>query len=100
MRMRKQVEEHIREARHSIWNLRSPTLRRRDLGTALRAFAEQASESAGIAIDVDVNGSAAAAGAARRRAAAAHRPGSDQQCGAPFGREPDSRPSSTIAPTT
>ena len=56
VRMRKQVEEHIREARHSIWNLRSPTLRRRDLGTALRAFAEQATESGGIAVDVDVNG--------------------------------------------
>jgi signal transduction histidine kinase/ligand-binding sensor domain-containing protein len=56
VRMRKQVEEHIREARHSIWNLRSPTLRRRDLGTALRAFAEQATESAGIAVDVAVNG--------------------------------------------
>ncbi len=56
VRMRKQVEEHIREARHSIWNLRSPTLRRRDLGTALRAFAEQATESAGIAVDVEVNG--------------------------------------------
>jgi signal transduction histidine kinase/ligand-binding sensor domain-containing protein len=56
VRMRKQVEEHIREARHSIWNLRSPTLRRRDLGTALRAFAEQATESAGIAVDVDING--------------------------------------------
>ena len=27
VRMRKQVEEHIREARQSIWNLRSPTLR-------------------------------------------------------------------------
>jgi signal transduction histidine kinase/ligand-binding sensor domain-containing protein len=56
VRMRKQVEDHIREARHSIWNLRSPTLRRRDLGTALRAFAEQATESAGIAVEVEVNG--------------------------------------------
>ena len=26
VRMRRQVEEHIREARHSIWNLRSPRL--------------------------------------------------------------------------
>jgi signal transduction histidine kinase/ligand-binding sensor domain-containing protein len=58
VRMRKQVEEHIREARHSIWNLRSPTLRRRDLGTALRAFAEQAasSSSPNMTVDVDVNG--------------------------------------------
>ena len=56
VRMRKQVEEHIREARHSIWNLRSPTLRRRDLGNALREFAEQAAAPSGIAVDVDING--------------------------------------------
>ena len=56
VRMRRQVEEHIREARHSIWNLRSPTLRRRDLGGALRAFAEQATASTAMAVDVDVTG--------------------------------------------
>ena len=59
IRMRKQVEEHIREARHSIWNLRSPTLRRRDLGTALRAFAEQAAASTAMTVDVDVTGTPA-----------------------------------------
>ena len=31
VRMRKQVEEYIREARQSIWNLRSSTLERHDL---------------------------------------------------------------------
>jgi signal transduction histidine kinase len=36
VRMRKQVEEHIREARQSIQDLRSPTLERADLPTALR----------------------------------------------------------------
>ena len=56
VRMRRQVEEHIREARHSIWNLRSPTLRRRDLAGALRSFAEQAATPAGITVDVDVDG--------------------------------------------
>jgi signal transduction histidine kinase len=56
VRMRRQVEEHIREARHSIWNLRSPTLRRRDLAGALRSFAEQAAAPAGITVDVDVDG--------------------------------------------
>ena len=56
VRMRKQVEEHIREARNSIWNLRSPTLRRRDLGGALREFAEQSAAPSGITVDVDVNG--------------------------------------------
>jgi signal transduction histidine kinase len=59
VRMRKQVEEHIREARHSIWNLRSPALRRRDLATALRAFAEQATASTAMAVDVDVTGTPA-----------------------------------------
>ena len=59
VRMRKQVEEHIREARHSIWNLRSPALRRRDLGTALRAFAEQAAAPTAMAVDVDVTGTPA-----------------------------------------
>ena len=56
VRMRRQVEEHIREARHSIWNLRSPTLRGRDLGTALRAFAEQATATSKMTLDVDVTG--------------------------------------------
>jgi signal transduction histidine kinase/ligand-binding sensor domain-containing protein len=59
IRMRKQVEEHIREARHSIWNLRSPALRRRDLGTALRAFAEQAAASTAMTVGVDVTGAPA-----------------------------------------
>jgi signal transduction histidine kinase len=57
--MRRQVEEHIREARHSIWNLRSPTLRGRDLGTALRAYAEQATSSSTMTVDVEVSGAPA-----------------------------------------
>jgi signal transduction histidine kinase/ligand-binding sensor domain-containing protein len=56
VRMRRQVEEHIREARHSIWNLRSPTLRGRDLATALRSFAEQATSSSKMTVAVDVAG--------------------------------------------
>jgi signal transduction histidine kinase len=59
VRMRRQVEEHIREARHSIWNLRSPTLRGRDLGTALRAYAEQATSSSKMTVDVEVSGAPA-----------------------------------------
>ena len=36
VRMRKQIEEYIREARQAIVDLRSQHLRRRDLVTALR----------------------------------------------------------------
>jgi signal transduction histidine kinase/ligand-binding sensor domain-containing protein len=59
VRMRRQVEEHIREARHSIWNLRSPTLRGRDLGTALRTFADQATSSSNMTVDVEITGAPA-----------------------------------------
>ena len=41
IRARKQAEGHIREARRSIWDLRSPSLERRDLATALRDVAAQ-----------------------------------------------------------
>ena len=47
VRMRKQVEAYIRDARTSIWDLRSPTLETRDLSTALRELGERvASENA------------------------------------------------------
>jgi signal transduction histidine kinase len=39
-RIRRQVEAYIREARQSIWDLRSPILETHDLGAALRAFAK------------------------------------------------------------
>jgi signal transduction histidine kinase/ligand-binding sensor domain-containing protein len=35
VRLRKDIEEHIREARQAIWDLRSPKLERTDLPTAL-----------------------------------------------------------------
>ncbi len=41
-RIREQVEHYIREARHSIWNLRSPTLESNDLATALKQSGESA----------------------------------------------------------
>ena len=40
-RVRRQVEAYIREARQSIWDLRSPILETHDLAAALRAFAKQ-----------------------------------------------------------
>ena len=39
-RIRRQVEAYIREARQSIWDLRSPILETHDLGAALREFAQ------------------------------------------------------------
>jgi len=39
-RVRRQVEAYIREARQSIWDLRSPILETHDLEAALRAFAK------------------------------------------------------------
>lgn len=42
VRMRKQVQEYIREAHDAIWDLRSGKVQDRDLGTALRESTEQA----------------------------------------------------------
>lgn len=42
IRIRKDVEADIREARQSIWNLRSPKLAKLDLATALREAGEHA----------------------------------------------------------
>jgi signal transduction histidine kinase len=42
VRMRKQVQEYIREAHDAIWDLRSGKVPDRDLGTALRESTEQA----------------------------------------------------------
>ena len=55
VRMRKQVEEYIREARQSIWNLRSSILERCDLPTALRQTGERAADNA-VAFDFSVTG--------------------------------------------
>jgi signal transduction histidine kinase len=59
VRMRKQVEEHIREARRSIWSLRSRKLERADLITALREFGEQMTADTGMDFTLTVTGNAA-----------------------------------------
>jgi signal transduction histidine kinase len=46
--LRHQVEEDIREARQSIWNLRSPKLEAQDLPSALKDAAEHAAASNGV----------------------------------------------------
>ena len=48
VRVRRQVEAYIREARQSIWDLRSPILETRDLATALREYARDAIGESGV----------------------------------------------------
>lgn len=55
-RLRRDVEDHVREARQAIWNLRSPILDRRDLGTALRFVGQQAVAGSEIDFAVVVRG--------------------------------------------
>lgn len=55
-RLRRDVEDHVREARQAIWNLRSPILDRRDLVTALRFVGQQAVAGSDIDLDVVVQG--------------------------------------------
>jgi signal transduction histidine kinase/sugar lactone lactonase YvrE len=57
-RMRKDVEEYIREARQSIWDLRSPKLDRADLVTALRQTCEHIAEDSGVALEFVASGAA------------------------------------------
>jgi signal transduction histidine kinase len=56
VRVRRQVEAYIREARQSIHDLRSPVLERRDLATALREFAKNASADTGVRFTSIVSG--------------------------------------------
>ena len=55
-RLRRDVEDHMREARQAIWNLRSPILDRRDLTAALRFVGQQAVAGRPIDFDVVVEG--------------------------------------------
>lgn len=56
VRMRKQIEEYIREARQSIVDLRSQHLRRRDLVSALREAGEHLTADHSIRFELSVNG--------------------------------------------
>jgi signal transduction histidine kinase len=56
MRMRLDVEEDIREARQSIWNLRSPRLESHGLADALRDMGEHISTPARIDFSMTVSG--------------------------------------------
>ena len=54
--LRHQVEDDIREARQSIWNLRSPRLEQQDLVTSLREAVELAAGSRNVRLTFDVTG--------------------------------------------
>jgi len=55
-RMRRRVEEYIREARQSIWDLRAPVLERSSLPSALREVGARAVADRPVALDVSVKG--------------------------------------------
>ena len=72
--MRHDVEEDIREARQSIWNLRSPKLESHGLVDALREIGEHATTSTPLHFSFAVSGTMHTRSAERRRATAAYRP--------------------------
>jgi signal transduction histidine kinase/ligand-binding sensor domain-containing protein len=57
-RLRLQVEDDIREARQSIWNLRSPGLDERDLPTNLKKTLDQTIGSTNLELSFEVKGDA------------------------------------------
>lgn len=54
--LRRDVEGYIREARQSIWNLRSPKIERIGLAAALHDAGEQAAATAGVAFAFEARG--------------------------------------------
>ena len=56
LKIRKQVEEYMREARQSIWDLRSPRLAASDLPRALKEAGERAIDGKPVQFDVVVKG--------------------------------------------
>jgi signal transduction histidine kinase/ligand-binding sensor domain-containing protein len=55
-RMRRRVEEYIREARQSIWDLRAPALERQTLPIALREVGARLVADRPVSLDVSVKG--------------------------------------------
>ena len=56
VRIRKHVEGYIREARQSIWDLRSPVLETHDLTAALREFGKQATAGQAVRFAATISG--------------------------------------------
>lgn len=55
-RARRQIEEYIRDARQSIWNLRTPMLETRDLPAALRESVERMTGGRPLQVKISVEG--------------------------------------------
>jgi signal transduction histidine kinase/ligand-binding sensor domain-containing protein len=55
-RIRRRVEEYIREARQSIWDLRSPVLEQRAFPDAIREVGSRAIADREVALDVRIKG--------------------------------------------
>lgn len=55
-RLRRYVEMNMREARQSIWDLRSPMLQTRDLAAALREHGESITAGTSVRFDLTVSG--------------------------------------------
>ena len=75
VKIRERVEEYIREARRSIWSLRSPALETGDLVDALREGADARDFRSAGRTGIQRERRAAAVCLRRRASAAAHRPG-------------------------
>ena len=54
--MRRELQEHVREARDTIWNLRSPALEERDLTASLREIGERLAQRRSIRFQLRVFG--------------------------------------------
>ncbi len=78
-RIRRQVEAYIREARQSIWDLRSPILETHDLPTALAAFAREADWRPADSLHIRDRGSRLDSSTQDRQSTVAHRPGGHYQ---------------------
>ena len=87
-RVRWQVEDHIRRARHSIWGLRSPILESNDMSRALRRAAEEAVAGRSVELTVSAKGVPPARHADDGRESGVHRAGGGQQRGATRAAEP------------
>jgi ligand-binding sensor domain-containing protein/two-component sensor histidine kinase len=55
-RIRRRVEDYIREARQSIWDLRSPVLERRAFPEALREVGTRAIADREVSLDINIKG--------------------------------------------
>ena len=79
VRIRRQVEAYIREARQSIWDLRSPVLETHDLHAALREFGKRPPPATPVRFATQRHRHAAPCSAKVENRAAAHRAGGDDQ---------------------